>query len=214
MELKSSITQQISSITAAEIDSGTHKTRLQRASSCFAKPLLAAEPGRAERHRTRATSTLLACRAKPQIAHWHQLKWARYSSDASRRVSAGAGGAQRRDATLFARSWTAAEGLGPEFNARGCAAWHFGRDEAPLVVSSSSVTDATGGHVFARFRVDASGAVEQHAIPTGASLRRAPALEGLDLLERVAASEIVSRADPDDANGDGISGRIPSGRFG
>ncbi len=68
--------------------------------------------------------------------------------------------------------------------------------------------------MFARFRVDASGAVEQHAIPTGASLRRAPALEGLDLLERVAASEIVSRADPDDANGDGISGRIPSGRFG
>ncbi len=68
--------------------------------------------------------------------------------------------------------------------------------------------------MFARFRVNASGAVEEQAIPIGASLRRAPALEGLGLLERVATSDIARHADPNDTDRDGISGRMPSGRFG
>ena len=40
------------------------------------------------------------------------------------------------------------------------------------------------------------------------SPRTAPQMPGLGLLEAVAEAEIVARADPDDANGDGISGRI------
>ncbi len=117
-------------------------------------------------------------------------------------------------ADLFRRSWSVAEGLGPALNGRSCAACHTERNEPTLVYLSPSMTDPTGGHVFARFRVNASGAVQQQAIPIGASLRRAPDLAGLDLLGRVAASGIARNADPDDADGDGISGRMPSGRFG
>ncbi len=43
--------------------------------------------------------------------------------------------------------------------------------------------------------------------PTGLSLRMAPPLSGLGLLESVPDIEILSWADPDDLNGDGISGR-------
>ncbi len=121
---------------------------------------------------------------------------------------------QDSGASLFRRSWSAVEGLGPEFNARSCAACHTEHNEETFAHVSRSITDPAGGHVFARFRVNASGAVEQQAIPTGASLRRAPALEGLGLLERVAGSDIARSADPDDEDRDGISGRMPSGRFG
>lgn len=44
--------------------------------------------------------------------------------------------------------------------------------------------------------------------PLLASARVAPALLGLGLLESVAAADLLRRADPDDANGDGISGRV------
>ena len=39
------------------------------------------------------------------------------------------------------------------------------------------------------------------------SPRIAPPMIGLGLLESVAEADILARADPDDANGDGISGR-------
>lgn len=116
--------------------------------------------------------------------------------------------------TLFTRSWTTAEGLGPTFNARSCSACHHEGGEASFVHVAPGVTDSTGGHVFGHFRVNASGAIERQAIPPGASLRRPPALAGVGLLERVSSADIASGADPDDADGDGISGRLPSGRFG
>jgi CxxC motif-containing protein (DUF1111 family) len=48
------------------------------------------------------------------------------------------------------------------------------------------------------------------------SLRRAPALAGLALLEQVPLAQLQQLADPDDRDGDGISGRIAEGkgRFG
>lgn len=103
--------------------------------------------------------------------------------------------------TLFTRSWTTAEGLGPTFNARSCAACHHEGEEASFVHVAQGVTDPTGGHVFGRFRVSASGAIERQAIPAGASLRRPPALAGVGLLERVASADIASGADPNDADG-------------
>jgi CxxC motif-containing protein (DUF1111 family) len=47
-----------------------------------------------------------------------------------------------------------------------------------------------------------------------ASLHRAPSLAGLALLEQVSAESLQLRADPDDRNGDGISGTLARGRFG
>lgn len=43
---------------------------------------------------------------------------------------------------------------------------------------------------------------------TKAGLRHAPPLFGLGLLDRVPPSQILSRADPEDEDGDGISGRV------
>lgn len=44
--------------------------------------------------------------------------------------------------------------------------------------------------------------------------RVAPQLIGLGLLEAIPGDVLVGRADPDDADGDGISGRLGEGRFG
>lgn len=46
------------------------------------------------------------------------------------------------------------------------------------------------------------------------SLRVAPPLLGLGLLESVPREDLVAAADPDDSDGDGISGRAARGRFG
>lgn len=52
------------------------------------------------------------------------------------------------------------------------------------------------------------------SLATKTSLRRAPALHGLALLDAVPRAQLEALADPDDRNGDGISGEIPPGRFG
>ncbi|MEO1193645.1 MAG: di-heme oxidoredictase family protein [Pseudomonadota bacterium] len=54
---------------------------------------------------------------------------------------------------------------------------------------------------------------------TGLSLRLAPAMSGLGLLEAVPAATLLAAADPQDRDGDGISGQVPQlpdglGRFG
>ena len=51
----------------------------------------------------------------------------------------------------------------------------------------------------------------------GASVRMAPAMIGLGLLEAIPVAELEALADPDDRDGDGISGevqRLPDGRIG
>lgn len=56
----------------------------------------------------------------------------------------------------------------------------------------------------------AFGAVEA----TRLSGRIAPPVAGVGLLADIPAARIAALADPDDADGDGISGRLPAGRFG
>src|SRR5690606_5918887 len=57
---------------------------------------------------------------------------------------------------------------------------------------------------------------DAEALAAATSLRRAPSLHGLALLERVSLAELQTLADPDDRDGDGISGRLAAdgGRFG
>jgi len=51
--------------------------------------------------------------------------------------------------------------------------------------------------------------------PHGAlSGRIAPPVAGVGLLEAIPAEDIAAAADPDDRDGDGVSGRLPEGRFG
>jgi CxxC motif-containing protein (DUF1111 family) len=151
---------------------------------------------------------------------------------------------------LFERNWVqapasaaAADGLGPYYNARSCAACHPGgggssATEAMNVVLAHPVygeilqLHATAGlsaegsfEIGFRCVEDAllsdGTSVELHcpvaSVRDGATgrpanipglLRRAPALFGMAALEKVEAAELQRLADPNDSNGDGISGRV------
>lgn len=120
----------------------------------------------------------------------------------------------------FEHRFSVSEGLGPIFNARSCDSCHPG--EGP-------------GHPefsFLRFgRYDASGAFdpmldaggpqlqdraipgyEPEVLPPGDAIvstrMLAPSVTGLGLLEAVDDATLIALADPDDEDGDGISGRI------
>lgn len=110
-------------------------------------------------------------------------------------------------------SWTQNRGFGPAFNATSCAACHANR-KTPMVYLSVDVIDPTSGHVVAQFSRSPSGAIERWPLPQHASVRRAPAVAGLGLIELVERAAIEELTDPDDEDGDGVSGRLPSGRFG
>lgn len=161
---------------------------------------------------------------------------------------------------LFERNWVpapsstaAADGLGPYYNARSCAACHprAGAGTNLLEAMNLVVSDSAYGELLqlralaglkpevhaelARVPVEAielnGGAVVQLFAPrlelsalqhghqpdvlaAMTSLRRAPALGGLALLEQVSRAQLAASADPDDRNADGISGRLGAGRFG
>ncbi|MGI9666343.1 MAG: di-heme oxidoredictase family protein [Acidimicrobiia bacterium] len=63
-------------------------------------------------------------------------------------------------------------------------------------------------YVLRRPEVRATGNFSDLSDRTALSVRLAPQLIGLGLLEAIATEEIVSGADPDDADGDGVSGRL------
>jgi CxxC motif-containing protein (DUF1111 family) len=112
------------------------------------------------------------------------------------------------------------------FNETECSACHrepfFGGSNydattyAPFVADSSN---ATGFRPFQRRQRESGASFAKVAIPEGADLRRAPSLFGIGLIEAIPDSTILAKADPADANKDGISGRALTisgklGRFG
>lgn len=116
-------------------------------------------------------------------------------------------------------------GLGPLFNAPGCAACHgvpaSGGEGAIFEVHATALREdgfcdplaALGGPVF-QLRVtpalrEALG-LEAEPIPAAATdtaRRTTPDVFGFGLLDAIPESTILALADPDDTNGDGISGR-------
>lgn len=125
---------------------------------------------------------------------------------------------------LFNRPFTPEEGLGPLFNQDRCSSCHdlptSGGHGAEPVTKASRFDFAQGCNVLA----DQGGdllqfVVTDHAralgvgperMPPDATAKtdmRAPALYGLGLVEAIPDDAIVRAADPDDADGDGISGR-------
>jgi CxxC motif-containing protein (DUF1111 family) len=126
----------------------------------------------------------------------------------------------------FERVFTPETGLGPLFNAEACAECH----ESPV---AGGPGDEVEIHVGAYDRElsfcdplvhEGGPVVQQHATPalvaamgidrepmppstTGTGLRTTPDLFGFGLLDAVPDSSILALADPDDRNGDGISGR-------
>ena len=125
--------------------------------------------------------------------------------------------AHARGDAEFGRTFTHASGLGPMFVATSCSSCHvadgrghplfnitrFGRqtsdgfDPMELVGGPQLQNRAIGGYLA---EVMPSGA-------TAVAQFMAPAVTGLGLLEAVDDTTIFALADPDDRDGDGISGR-------
>ena len=126
--------------------------------------------------------------------------------------------------SLFNRPFTPEEGLGPVFNQDRCGSCHDlptsgGHGAEPVTRVSRfdpalgcSVLPESGGGllqqvVTPRARELGVGPEGIPAQATATSDIRAPALYGLGLVEAIAQADLLAAADPDDADGDGISGR-------
>jgi CxxC motif-containing protein (DUF1111 family) len=113
----------------------------------------------------------------------------------------------------FGRRFSAATGLGPIFNDVSCAACHSGdgrgRPENALARIGSpddGMYSSLGGpQIQDRAIPGALAESMPHGVPV--SLRLPPPVFGAGLIEAVPEAEILSRADPNDTDGDGISGR-------
>ncbi len=117
----------------------------------------------------------------------------------------------------FGRRFTPAEGLGPLFIAQSCDACHAGDGKGHPLFDITRF----GRYVGATFdpMVNEGGPQLQNRailgylaerVPVGATVSARftpPAVTGLGLLEAVDDAAILALADPNDANGDGISGR-------
>jgi CxxC motif-containing protein (DUF1111 family) len=117
----------------------------------------------------------------------------------------------------FERTFPVAEGLGPVFNNEGCESCHLGNGKGPNATNFilygrlhgdtfDHLSELGGPQLFDK---GIPGAPPQ-TIPNEAnvfSTRNPPPVFGMGFIEAIPASEILARADPDDANRDGISGR-------
>jgi CxxC motif-containing protein (DUF1111 family) len=115
------------------------------------------------------------------------------------------------------------EGLGPVFNDFGCAQCH----DQPATGGASQVMETNFGRMINGVfdpMIEYGGPVRQttgitipglcnvpgEMVPPEATImtqRQAQPLFGLGLIEQIPESAILAHADPDDADGDGISGR-------
>ena len=119
---------------------------------------------------------------------------------------------------LFDRDFPLAEGLGdPGFNGDSCRACHFdpvigGSGDIDVDVTRQGIT--SGDTVLApdmgtMAHRQSRGAERPPIDPMSDffELRQTPPLFGLGLIDEVPDSVIMAHADPDDIDGDGISGR-------
>ena len=113
----------------------------------------------------------------------------------------------------FGRRFSAATGLGPIFNDVSCASCHSadgrGRPENALVRIGSPDDGMYGSLGGPQIQDRAIPGAVAEPMPQGVaiSLRLPPPVFGAGLIEAIPEAEILSRADPNDADGDGISGR-------
>ena len=135
-----------------------------------------------------------------------------------------------RGRELALRRFAPEDGLGPEFNLSFCAGCHekpvFGGSASHyrdfLLVGDELAPDTVvprgKNGVQRQFSLE-SGRAASDPLTNISATRNPIPFFGAGLLSEIAESEIVRHADPDDANGDGISGRVNYdgmfvGRFG
>lgn len=118
----------------------------------------------------------------------------------------------------FNRTFGAVEGAGPLFVANSCGSCHVGDGKGHPVFNLTRFGRMAGG-VFDPMRAQGGPQVQNRAIQryiaevvpsgaTGVSVFTAPSVTGLGFLEAVDDTTLLRLADPDDADGDGISGRV------
>ena len=118
----------------------------------------------------------------------------------------------------FNRIFGPAEGSGPLFVASSCGACHVGDGKGHPVFNLTRFGRMVGG-VFDPMRALGGPQVQNRAIlryiaevvpegVTGMSVFTAPSVTGLGFLEAVDDTTLLRLADPDDVDGDGISGRV------
>lgn len=139
----------------------------------------------------------------------------------------------REGRALFGRAFTPEEGLGPIFNQARCVSCHDlpesgGHGAEPVTKISHYDPDTgcdpltrVGGSLLQSVIVPAmreAGLQPERTPPeaTGVTMLIPPSLFGLGLVEALPEEAILSRSDPEDGDGDGISGRPgidPDGRL-
>ena len=112
----------------------------------------------------------------------------------------------------FEKPFAIAQGLGPIFNNVSCASCHSGdgRGRPENVLTRFSLAGDPVHHLGGpQLQERAIPGAEVEMLPPGmeVSRRLPPPVFGVGLIEAIPADSIVARADPADADGDGISGR-------
>lgn len=113
----------------------------------------------------------------------------------------------------FERRFSPASGLGPLFNNVSCASCHSGDGRG--VPGNALIRIGTDGDDFLReqggpqIQTRSIAGIQPEAIPGGIaySRRLPPPVFGVGLIEAIPAEAILANADPEDSDGDGISGR-------
>lgn len=113
----------------------------------------------------------------------------------------------------FSRRFSPSSGLGPIFNNASCFSCHSGDGRGRLDNSLQRIGSADDdflGHLGGpQIQDKAIPGAEFERVPAGVSVsvRLPPPVFGVGLIEAIPESAILANADPDDVNGDGISGR-------
>lgn len=122
----------------------------------------------------------------------------------------------------FGRRFSPATGLGPIFNNVSCASCHSGDGRGVLDNSLKRIGSAADDYLRSlggpQIQDKAIPGAEPERVPAGVavSTRLPPPVFGVGLIEAIPEATIVARADPADADGDGISGRpnyVPAASF-
>lgn len=121
----------------------------------------------------------------------------------------------------FERVFSIDTGLGPLFNNSSCAGCHPGDGRGSGKVTFLRFTEPGGDPARngePQLQQFAIPGVSPETLPSGAltSPRTAPPVFGVGLIEAIPEAAILANADPDDADGDGISGRpnmVPAADF-
>jgi CxxC motif-containing protein (DUF1111 family) len=113
----------------------------------------------------------------------------------------------------FERRFAPNTGLGPIFNDASCATCHSGDGRGFLRNSLQRIGSESDGFLAElggpQIQDKAVAGAEAEQLPAGVavSVRLPPPVFGVGLIEAIPESVILANADPDDVDGDGISGR-------